>query len=87
MITFARQSEALKISEEQALEGFFYFTRTRGEKAEKYPDYVKARREASRTLDRLAKLADLIGSDEQLSGWLDQQIERLEQRRLSGEAA
>jgi len=52
-----RQAEVLKITDEQALEGFLTFIRTNEKLAEKYPDYVRARRACSHTLNRLAAMA------------------------------
>src|SRR3712207_5955385 len=50
MSTFKRQADVLQVTDEQALEGWFYFHRVREEKASKYPDYVKARQAASATV-------------------------------------
>lgn len=55
-----RQAEVLKITDEQALEGFLHFIRTNEKKAEKYPDFVVARKAASHTLNRLAAMAEKV---------------------------
>jgi hypothetical protein len=71
MIKFARQAEALTISREQALEGFFYFSRVREEKASKYPDYLEARLAASGSIKKLATAEEAFGSA-RVRTWLDE---------------
>jgi hypothetical protein len=71
MITFKRQSEALAITKEHALEGFFYFSRVREEKASKYPDYVEARLAASESVKKLATAEKAFGSA-RVRTWLDE---------------
>lgn len=71
MITFTRQSEALVISQEQALEGYFYFIRVREEKASKYPDYVEARLAAAQSVKKLATAEEAFGSA-RVHAWLDE---------------
>lgn len=58
-----RQAEVLKITDEQALEGYFAFIRTRETKAEKYPDFVLARKAASHTLKRLSAMAEQVSEE------------------------
>lgn len=81
-----RQAEVLRITDEQALEGFFYFSRTRGEKADKYPDYVLARKAASLTLQRLAGVAAIVG-EECCETWLTAMEERAQEIKSKGRAA
>lgn len=69
MSTFARQYEVLRISKEQALEGFFYFSRVREERASKYPDFVEARQDAMTTMEQLAVMEQAFGTERVLS-WL-----------------
>jgi hypothetical protein len=71
MVKFARQSAALAISQEHALEGFFYFSRVREEKASKYGDYVEARLAASQSIKRLATAEEAFGSA-RVRTWLDE---------------
>ncbi|HZH50283.1 MAG TPA: hypothetical protein VEZ16_00225 [Microvirga sp.] len=75
MTTYARQVEVLKITDEQALEGFFYFARVREEKADKYKDYVEARQAASATLRQLAAMEKAFGT-EKVRDWLKDAVER-----------
>lgn len=84
MTTYARQAEALKISDEQALEGFFYFVSVREEKASKYPDYVTARKEASTSLQQLATMERAFGSA-RVREWLREAVEKAEEK-LQGAA-
>ena len=74
-VTFQRQAEVLKITDEQALEGFAYFNRTRESKAEKYPDYLLARKAASHTLKRLATMAEKV--DE---AWVESCLSKMEDK-------
>lgn len=71
MVKFARQADALAISKEQALEGFFYFSRVREERASKFPDYVEARLAASETIGKLAKAEEAFGSA-RVRTWLNE---------------
>jgi hypothetical protein len=71
MVKFARQSEALAISNEYALEGFFYFSRVREERASKYGDYVEARLAASESVKKLARAEEAFGSA-RVRTWLDE---------------
>lgn len=75
MTTYARQVEVLKITDEQALEGFFYFARVREEKAEKYKDYVEARQDASATLQQVAIIEEAFGT-ESARQWLANGVAR-----------
>jgi len=86
MSTFARQHEALQISKEQALEGFFYFSRVRGERADKYPDYVEARMDALTTLQQLAKMERAFGT-EKVRSWLSGSARKAMAQLGEGEAA
>ncbi|WP_152568867.1 hypothetical protein [Microvirga sp. BSC39] len=71
MIAFTRQAEALNISKDQALEGFFYFVIVREEKASKYPDYVESRLAASQSIKKLAMAEEAFGSA-RVRTWLDE---------------
>lgn len=71
MVKFARQADALAISKEHALEGFFYFSRVREEKASKYGDYVEARLAAAESVKKLATAEEAFGSA-RVRTWLDE---------------
>jgi hypothetical protein len=71
MVKFSRQAEALAISKEHALEGFFYFSRVREEKAGKYGDYVEARLAASESVQKLARAEEAFGSA-RVRTWLNE---------------
>jgi hypothetical protein len=71
MVKFARQAEALAISREHALEGFFYFSRVSEERASKYGDYVEARLAASESVKKLATAEEAFGSA-RVRTWLDE---------------
>ncbi len=69
MTTFSRQYEVLKVTEEEALEGFMRFLGIRTSKAEKYPDYVAERLSAVTTLEQLAIMEKAFGT-EKVRAWL-----------------
>ena len=62
MTTYARQHEVLKITEEQALEGFMYFLQVRDSKAEKYHHFVEDRLNCVNTLEQLALMEQAFGT-------------------------
>jgi hypothetical protein len=84
-----RQAEVLKITDEQALEGFVYFNRTRESKAEKHPDYVQARKAASHTLKRLANMAEKVSEDwlETCLSTMEDKAQEIAEKREQGRAA
>ena len=84
-----RQAEVLKVTDEQALEGFFYFSRVREEKASKYPDYVQARQAASLTLSRLATMAEKVSEEwvETCLSTMEDKAQELAEKREQGRAA
>lgn len=69
MTTFARQYEVLKVTEEEALEGFMHFLGVRTSKAEKYTDFVADRLSAVTTLEQLAIMEKAFGT-ERVRSWL-----------------
>jgi hypothetical protein len=71
MVKFTRQAEALTISKEQAMEGFFYFSRVREERANKYPDYVEARLAATESIKKLAAAEEAFGTA-RVRAWLNE---------------
>jgi hypothetical protein len=86
MTTFARQHEVLKITEEQALEGFMYFLQVRTSKAEKYQTFVADRLSAVTTLEMLARMEAAFGT-EKVRSWLIESVRRANVQLGRGEAA
>jgi hypothetical protein len=86
MTTFARQHEVLKITEEQALEGFMYFLQVRPSKAEKYTDFVADRLSAVTTMEMLAIMEKAFGT-ERVRKWLIGSAAKARAEIDEGEAA
>jgi hypothetical protein len=84
-----RQAEVLKITDEQALEGYFTFVRTRESKAEKYPDFVLARKACSHTLNRLAAMAEKVDEAwvETCLSTMEDRAQEIAEKREQGRAA
>lgn len=76
-VTFARLVEVMRITAEEALEGFMFFIAKREGKAERYPDYKAARLEATRRLQQLATLETAYGT-RKVDAWLDGQVNEAE---------
>ncbi|PVE25407.1 hypothetical protein DC522_05795 [Microvirga sp. KLBC 81] len=83
MTTYARQHEVLKITEEQALEGFMYFLQVRSSKAEKYHHFVEDRVSCVSTLEQLAIMEKAFGT-EKVRNWLDEAVAKA-QAKLEGQ--
>jgi hypothetical protein len=88
-VTIQRQAEVLNITDEQALEGYFSFIRTRESKAEKYPDFVQARKAASHTLKRLATMAEQVSEEwvENCLSTMEGKAQEIAEKREQGRAA
>lgn len=84
-----RQAEVLKITDEEALEGHFHFIRVREEKAEKYPDFARARKSAYSTLKRLANMAEKVSEEwlETCLSTMEDKAQEIAQKRGQGRAA
>ena len=84
-----RQAEVLKITDEQALEGYLTLIRTNEKLAEKYPDFVRARRAGSHTLDRLAAMAEKVDEAwvETCLSTMEQKAQEIAEKREQGRAA
>jgi len=84
-----RQAEVLKVIDEEKLEGYFYFVRTREGKADKYPDFVLARSAASHTLKRLAAMAEKVDEAwvETCLSTMEQKAQEIAEKREQGRAA
>ena len=86
MTTFARQHEILKVTEEEALEGFMFFLQIRTSKAEKYTDFVAERLSAVTTMEMLATMEKAFGT-ERVRSWLIGSAAKARAQIGEGEAA